>query len=199
MFDGDLLIADKTIALVIAAGYSHRFGSDKRLALLSNGNQVIVETVSQIIAAQLDYRIAVQADQLNSFSEIFDADKLLGITDSQLGMGHTIAKGLSLIKQECTACIICLADMPYVLPNTYQAIAAGVKGFDAAVPYYQGRKGNPVAINQTLFSDFLALNGDAGGRAILETPALAIQRIEVDDPGIHQDIDLPSDLLSQNQ
>ena len=185
---------DNTMALVIAAGLSRRFGSDKRLAMLNNGNTLISQTVAAIKAANVDYRIAIQPNDVETFSRLFPKDKLIAIDDYEKGMGHTIAGALNVIKDECSCCLICLADMPFVLSDTYRAIANAIDSFDAVVPCYEGLRGNPVAISRSLFPRFLSLEGDIGGKYILNDNFLKLLELEVDDPGILKDIDAPSDL-----
>ena len=188
------LMMHKTTALVMAAGFSRRFGSDKRLALLKSGQRIISETVNNIASAKLDYRIVIKPSDVDVFSTLFPAEQLIIVNNSEQGMGHSIAEGLSAIKNDCSSCLICLADMPFILPATYQKIAASMSAYDAVLPFYQGVKGNPVAINQSLYPQFLQLDGDVGGQYILRSDSINLLKLEMDDPGVLQDIDTPSDL-----
>lgn len=58
---------------------------------------------------------------------------------------------------------------------------------------HDGRRGNPVAFSRAHLPDLLRLTGDAGARSLLQY--YPVQLVEVDDPGIHLDIDRPQDLL----
>ena len=63
-------------------------------------------------------------------------------------------------------------------------------------PAYEGRPGNPILWPREFFSDILDIWGDTGARQLLERYAARVSLVEVDDPGIHFDIDEPGDLDS---
>jgi molybdenum cofactor cytidylyltransferase len=184
----------KAIALIMAAGSSRRFGSDKRLAKLSTGETILAQTVKNIAAANLDYKIAIAAKDKVYFSQFYSADTLLLIEHSQQGIGQSIAEAIDSIKNNYPHCLICLADMPYILPSTYQAIANAIHHYDAVIPNYNGNKGNPVAISSSLYKPFSLLSEDKGGRDILKNKTINLHSLDVEDPGVLRDIDLLSDL-----
>jgi molybdenum cofactor cytidylyltransferase len=61
-----------------------------------------------------------------------------------------------------------------------------------AAPVNRGRRGNPVAFGAACLPQLLALGGDEGARGILTRHP--VTEVDVDDPGIFQDIDRPADL-----
>jgi molybdenum cofactor cytidylyltransferase len=83
--------------------------------------------------------------------------------------------------------------MPHVRESTIQALADALAGGAViAAPVCGGRRGNPVAFGAACLPELLALSGDEGARHILKRHTIA--EVAVDDPGIFQDIDQPSDL-----
>jgi len=78
-----------------------------------------------------------------------------------------------------------------VLEPLAEALATGAA---AAAPIFQGRRGNPVLLGATLFPDVLALQGDAGARAILQDLGDQLALVDAPDDGILFDVDLPTDL-----
>lgn len=55
------------------------------------------------------------------------------------------------------------ADMPWILPKTIEALIASLNaGADIAVPMYQGKRGNPVALSTRHLANLLQLTGDTG-------------------------------------
>jgi len=194
MIKAKTLINDKTIALVMAAGSSRRFGADKRLARLSNGETLLAQTVSNIVEAGLEYKIAIPVEDKVLFAQFYSEEALILINNAQRGIGASIAEAVSSIRNSHRYCLICLADMPYVLPETYKTIATAIAHYDAVIPTFEGKKGNPVAISNTLFEAFSQLDGDTGGRNILKASDVNRLTLEVNDPGILMDIDRVSDL-----
>ncbi len=83
--------------------------------------------------------------------------------------------------------------MPFVERATIAALRTAIEGGAAiAAPVHGARRGNPVAFSATHLPALLALEGDQGARAILQSHF--VTEVEVHDPGIFQDIDRASDL-----
>ena len=178
-------------AIILAAGSSKRFGKQKLCQKLPSGNTVLGETISQVERAVSKVRIITNA---NIYASINDENGRLKVCpEANLGMGLTLAYGIKLV-QSANACLICLADMPFVKTTTYQTLAKSLTASNIVVPVFDGKQGNPVGFGRRYFKNLLMLNGDSGGRSLLQTHADAIQRIEVDDPAILYDIDTPEDL-----
>ena len=178
-------------AIILAAGSSKRFGKQKLCQKLPSGNTVLGETISQVERAVSKVRIITNA---NIYASINDENGRLKVCpEANLGMGLTLAYGIKLV-QSANACLICLADMPFVKTTTYQTLAKSLTASNIVVPVFDGKQGNPVGFGKRYFKNLLMLNGDSGGRSLLQTHADAIQRIEVDDPAILYDIDTPEDL-----
>jgi molybdenum cofactor cytidylyltransferase len=85
--------------------------------------------------------------------------------------------------------------MPRVAPATIAAIAASLRdNTGIVIPFYRGRRGNPVAIGAAYRDELLQLTGDVGARALFQRHAAQVVRLDVDDPGVLADVDTPRDL-----
>ena len=73
-----------------------------------------------------------------------------------------------------------------------------VDGALAVAPTFNGRRGNPVLLDRTLFPQLLALTGDAGARGVLQDLGDRLVLIESPDDGVLFDVDEPSDLTRQS-
>jgi molybdenum cofactor cytidylyltransferase len=60
-------------------------------------------------------------------------------------------------------------------------------------PSYQGKRGHPVLFGRDFWPQLAALSGDAGARTVLQLNAEAVQIVELDDPGVLQDVDTQQD------
>ena len=178
-------------AIILAAGSSRRFGKQKLCEKLPCGNTVLSETIFRVERAVSEVRIITNA---NVYASINDENGRLEVfPEANLGMGLTIAYGIKLV-QSANACLVCLADMPFVKTTTYQTLAKSLTASNIVVPVFDGKQGNPVGFGKRYFKNLMMLNGDSGGRSLLQTHADAIQRVEIDDPAILYDIDTPEDL-----
>ena len=178
-------------ALVLAAGSSKRFGSRKLIAKLPDGETVINRTLNRIKLALPDVTVISSTELYSSIS--VSNSEIEIFADSDLGMGATLSYGIKL-SQESNACLVCLADMPFIQASTYREIASKLTKHNIVVPVYNGKQGNPVGFGERFFGELASLNGDKGGRTLIEEYSDATHYINVDDPTILYDIDTPEDL-----
>ena len=118
--------------------------------------------------------------------------------DANLGMGHSLACAVRATR-EARGWVIALADMPCLDSGTIRSLARQLAaGADIVVPFHQGQRGHPVGFAARFGEELTQLTGDAGARSLLRDHAASIVRIEVDDPGVLQDIDTREDARRLN-
>lgn len=193
----------KLICLVLAAGSSSRFGkADKRFAKLTPDKTLLAQTLENIQASGLAYQCVVQASDVQHPLLSSIKQHCLIAKDAELGMGHSLASAINLLKCEYTAFLICLGDMPYIKPQTYQAVAEALQATSqlGVIPHLPhsaavlNNAGHPIGIQGELIQDFCMLAGDKGGKHLLKAKDNFLSFLTVDDMGIHQDIDTPEQL-----
>ncbi len=180
------------VALVLAAGFARRFGGDKRTARLADGRLVIDAVLQEIHAAGLEAVVAQNSDNPLSLDAAIRSVTIPAAVAAR-GMGASLSAAVRELPVERDL-IVCLADMPFVQPSTYTAIATTLKPGRIVCPRHRGERGNPVGFSCSFREQLLALDGDRGARDLLRSCAQCVDCVEVDDPGIHRDIDLPDDL-----
>ena len=114
--------------------------------------------------------------------------------DAEHGMGHSLRAGIKAIPDHWHACMICLADMPYIKPDTYKQIADQSDQFRIVIPAHEHQRGHPVSFGRQYFNALAGSDGDTGGRKVIQTHPKAVLELTVDDEGILLDIDRPEDL-----
>jgi molybdenum cofactor cytidylyltransferase len=109
-------------------------------------------------------------------------------------MGYSISCGVNASLHSDGWCLL-PADMPRIMTSTTaQLVTALRSGAALAAPYYQGRRGHPVAFSNRFAGALRALSGDVGARRILERNTKQLVSIATDDAGVLVDIDTPLDL-----
>lgn len=186
------------VGILLAAGQGRRFdpsgANNKLLAPLAGGEPVAV-TSARAMLAVLPTVIAVVPAANGAVAAALRAIgcDVTVCPDAERGMAASLVHGLRHSLPAAQAWIIGLADMPYVERATIAALRSAVEGGAAiAAPVLAGRRGNPVAFGVAHLAELLALEGDQGARALLQTHF--VNEIDVPDPGIFQDIDTASDL-----
>ena len=185
-------------ALLLAAGFSKRFGDTKLFARLDTGNTVLAETYSRLSTVipeiivvsrpELSAEVAQQAKSAEIFSE---ADR---------GMGASLAFGINKVaEQGWDACMICLADMPFIQESTYRRLAESADKSSIVMPSYDGKVGNPVVFGSIYFPELIQVSGDAGGRSVVRRHQDQTIEVPVTDPAVLADIDTPEELKRYQQ
>ena len=190
-------MAANICGILLAAGASRRFGSDKLLHRLGAGTPVAAAALANLRAA-IPHVIAVvrpYAPQLADRLSEAGATVIL-CANADEGMGASLAAAVSA-SGDAAGWVVALADMPYIRPQTIEKVAASLAAGAAIVaPAYRGERGHPVGLSARFRPQLQALRGDAGARDLLKQHADLIELIDVDDAGVHRDIDTPADLQS---
>lgn len=182
--------------MVLAAGYSKRFQSDKRQALLTSGNTLLDATLKNI-PASFHKRVLVLHPGDEELEKRYQDNWTLCIArEAAKGLGHSLAAAVPLI-QNWQAVVIALADMPFVQSSTYHAIQQALNTYGIVRPRCQGRSGNPVGFQSRYFAELAKLRGDKGARELLQQHATEIHFLDCKDWGIIKDIDTAEELKGE--
>ncbi|MDG1905225.1 MAG: nucleotidyltransferase family protein [Arenicella sp.] len=199
--------------VVLAAGSSRRFGSSKMQHVMSDGRVLlehsldIYESVGDTESVKITSVIVVLPPDNASLKKIVEARGVIAkeCPDSHQGMSASIKAGLSHAVSSTSnldACLIALGDMPYGAPKTIDLLINSAQPNKIIIPYQlkadgKLKNGNPVIFGKEFFPEVFALQGDKGAKSVLDTYGSAQCLIEVQDPGIFQDIDSPKDLINK--
>ncbi len=184
--------------LVLAAGRGMRFGGDKRLATLPDSRRVIDATLANVRASELPLLVCVgegDVEVIRSLERQGVAYKCCSRAGE--GMGSTLAEGACFISG-WSGVLVALADMPWIAPTTYLAVAQRLSAQSIVVPVWNGQRGHPVGFGCEFFAALCALCGDTGARQLLSMHAESVTELTVTDPAIHRDIDVPADMSLPN-
>ena len=185
-------------AIVLAAGFSSRFGSSKLLAHLSNGKSIFQQTVERIAGVFPDRLVVTRPEMAAQLQSLAQGTSILSFEHAEQGMGATLAFAAQQIG-DWDGCLVCLGDMPFIETSTYRRIADNITADSIVTPTFNSKIGNPAAFGKNFFTDLGALTGDTGGRKLTSIYPQAVRELQVSDPGILQDIDTLEELaLYQN-
>lgn len=189
--------------VVLAAGRGSRFRGpghklEQPLGNAPGGDTLMARTLRHAIATQLRVVVVTTTALAPSVHKLIAARDVVALADRDaqgrplpIGMGHSIVAGVSATG-DADGWLILPADMPQVQPATILSVAQGLERYPVCYAQYRGIQGHPVGFGTELYSELTALQGDEGARRIVAR--YAAQAIEVDDPGVHVDVDTEQDL-----
>jgi molybdenum cofactor cytidylyltransferase len=185
-------------ALLLAAGKGERMREVKQL--LSLGEQRMIEAaLDNLHSSRCDEIIVVlgfAADEIHPLVEDKKRVKVVINPQFEAGMSTSIQQGLKEISPRTTGILIALADQPFIPPEVINALiegfATGAKGI--VLPVYQGKRGHPVILDRKRYeTELLGLQGDVGGKEIVQEHPEDVLEIAVASKGVVIDIDAPED------
>jgi molybdenum cofactor cytidylyltransferase len=183
--------------ILLAAGLGTRFDPsgihNKLLAPLPNGMPVVFQSARRLLAVATEV-IAIVRPGAEKLSGVLNEAGCMVIfsADAERGMGATLAAAVRATS-DADGWLVALGDMPWIEPSSIEAVARALDSGETLVaPSYHGKRGHPAGFGMAHRDTLAALDGDAGARALfsLQTPFM----VEVDDPNVLRDVDLPSDL-----
>ena len=159
--------------IVMAAGSSRRFGSNKLLYPIQ-GRPVysrVLEQVEQAVESLSE--ISCRVFVVSRFEEILKAAKARGwqavySPESEAGVSWTIKNGIAAAGRQSDYYMFLTSDQPCLQASSIvrlvqETLAAG-KGIVSMC--WQGQPGNPVIFQRKYLPELLSLEGDTGGRKV---------------------------------
>lgn len=197
------------VGILLAGGYGRRYaqaagGADKLLAPLADG-RLVAQASAEAMLAALPHVWAVVRPESRELAGLLAGMgcKVLAHERAREGMGGSLAAvvqallDLSPAAPVPTHCLVALADMPWIKPDSHAQVAAAGLTHAIAAAACLGRRGHPVSFAAALWPELAALAGDEGARSLLARHGAFL--VETGDPGVLADVDHPSDLIGTHK
>jgi molybdenum cofactor cytidylyltransferase len=183
--------------LLFAAGFARRFGRDKTLCPMPDGEPMALHAARRILQAGCTPVLIVRPEQqvLAARAAALPLEVILAPAAYD-GLGASIAAAVQATSA-AHGWLIALADMPGILPESYRAAFDRLQSGPAdliVAPSFHGQRGHPVGFGPAWRQALSQLNGDSGARILLQRHHDRVCLFDCDDPAILQDIDSPGDL-----
>lgn len=183
-------------ALVLAAGLASRMGKDK-LTLKLGGSTVFERTLKTVMESGADQIIVVTrpGSDLIHYAEALKC-KVVVNPSPETGLSSSLKVGLNSVAGCSQGVLFSLADQPLIPAHVYRALIERYRKTLKPItcPLYRGKRGNPVIFDRRLWPDLAQVEGDQGGRSLIDSAAEGdIDYLPVDDPSVIVDLDTPQD------
>jgi len=179
-------------AILLGAGESKRMGVDK-LSLPWGRESVLEHCFETLLRSEVQELIVVLGIRNKGARNLFCRRKARVVINpcSYRGMSTSIRRGLMALRSKSDGILIALGDQPFLKTTTINAlIHAFQKGKGGIiVPSFQRRQGHPVIFHRRYKKELLNLEGDVGGRPIMERHPQDVRVIRVKSIGVVKDVD----------
>lgn len=188
--------------LLLAAGSGNRFiaegGTGNKLNAVmtktaENSVTVFDTTLAQAVASGMPVHVITRPDNVPVQASCARAKVPVTLAETG-GTGESIAAGVR-DTPDWDGWLIHLADMPFVTPDIFIAVADTLRSASIVRPYWQNEPGHPVGFACPLREKLLQLRGDQGARELLHSHEML--RVDFNNPAVIRDIDLPSQLSAR--
>ncbi|MBT2772584.1 nucleotidyltransferase family protein [Halomonas sp. ISL-60] len=193
------------IVIVMAAGQSSRFGSDKRAAKLSSGETLLDATLLSIQKHFSNICVVIKPeDNIESFGLSIQPSTIIS-PRSHLGLGYSISDAfLQLMQDKRThdeniqhyrAAAIWLADLPWVSQNTCEVVTNITTAENIVQPLHFKKPGHPVVFGNKFWHELAHLENAKGASTLVKKHSSHVINVSLNDPGVCADVDYPDDLI----
>ena len=188
----------RAVAVVTAAGSAERFGGKKLLAPV-DGEPLLDYTIRSLLEGGVSEVIVVVGTDARSELErdvnAMNDPRVRPVEnpDPSRGMFSSIQAGVATANGD--ALVVLPGDMPFVRPETVRAVLAKYRERPAIVsPRYKGKRGHPVVMPLSLRDEIASTAPTANLHEVIKHHQDERVDLEVDDPGVVRDVDIPADL-----
>lgn len=170
--------------VILAAGASSRLGQPKAL-LPWKGITVIGQVVAAASAMGLDDVVVVAGEHVDAIGEAVGRQaRVVYNREWALGQSRSVRLGLSVLRADVAAALFMLGDQPGIDPAVGRQVIERWRqtGSPIVAPRYRGQRGHPVLFDRCVFPELMALEGDVGGRLVIERHVEHVAWVDIDGP-----------------
>jgi len=185
-------------AIVLAAGGSRRMDTGNKLLMPLGAGTIVAAVVDTVVAAGFDPVVAVTGYDEGAVRAALEGCQVQFAANPhwERGLSSSLRAGLAALPPEADGTLVALGDMPLLKVGTLRRLKETFEqagGERIVYPAYEGRQGNPVLFPRRLFPALLALEGDLGGKQIMQTDKEEALALAVDSQEVLMDCDTDDD------
>lgn len=185
--------------ILLAAGSSVRMGEGNKLLLPYEGAPLFLKALKALEQSKVDELLVVLGHDFKAMLPHFNNCSIkLAINGNHLeGQTSSIKAGLQLINPSSSACLICLADMPFLTSEHIDKVIDrySEKSDDNMMlrPSQDGRPGHPLMFSRKYYQQLEDCVDPNGCKSVVDANKEFLELIETNDMAYFADIDTPID------
>ena len=181
---------DKIAAILLASGFSKRFGERNKLLFPFHGKPLARYTLE--LAAELGFSggifFVTAQDEVSALAHDLPGVKLIKNTAPEKGQRESVRLGTNAAAV-ADYYLFFVCDQPFLDTDTVRRILEERQPGCIVEPRYKGMPGNPCLFSKSFREELLALGEDETPRLIKERHQDAVRGVEVSNSLVLEDID----------
>lgn len=180
--------------IILASGFSKRMGKDKLLIEL-DGEKIIETVIKAAKASALSQVVVVyRKDEVKRIAGAYKVDAVLNIK-AELGQSESMKIGIKSTDKGSDFMFL-MGDQPFINSDLIDTLINEYKktSRDIIVPYYNSKKGMPSIFSSSYRQELLEVEGDKGGRDIMQKNREDIKKVYFYNEKLGIDVDTLDDL-----
>jgi molybdenum cofactor cytidylyltransferase len=194
-------VNDIVEGIILAAGLSTRMGKPK-LLLDMHGRPVLWWVVRAALESELARVLLVVGPDAEGVTarlkDLETASRMHIVSNPQpeRGMSSSMIAGLAHVDASAAGALVMLGDQPGITSTVINDLMAAFRKDPEriVVPAVRGRRTTPVLFPRSLFPDLIRIQGDVGGREVLNSYPDRVVLVETGPYYDDTDMDTPADL-----
>ncbi len=183
-------------AIILAAGFSTRMGSQK--LLLPYNNSTIIETViDNVLGSRINKVMVVLGVDNEEITRAIGTKTVEYCHNHQPeeGMLSSVICGFNALPENANAALLYLGDQPNIPPSVTNTILEAYYGdlHGIVIPVHDHRRGHPLLVDLKYRRDIFKLDLEKGLRSLMHLFPEDVLEVDVSEPGILVDIDTRED------
>jgi molybdenum cofactor cytidylyltransferase len=199
-----MTLSQKWISLIIlAAGRSTRFGSNKLLFEISGKKLIerVVETGVASKASEVVVVVGFEKEKILPILEGYQCEVVFN-PEFEKGQSSSVIAGAKSVKNEAHAIMILPGDMAYIdvehinkVIDEYNSLPSSI-----VVACFESKMGHPILFDRELFNEILKITEEGFGlKEVVDRHRTEIRRVDVGSAEILLDVDVPEDVKSHRR
>jgi len=168
--------------------------------LTFQGKPLIARAVDALLASAVDEVVVVLGHDADKVREKLGGRKVMFVEnpDYSKGLSTSVRAGIGAVSARASAIMIYLADQPLLAPEEINSL---IRAFAEArklnknivVPFFRGRRGNPVILDSAYHEAILDIAGETGCRRVIRHNPDQVFVVEMETDHAVRDIDTMED------
>ena len=185
-------------AVVLAAGESTRMNGPHKMLLPAPTEPVVRRSTAAVAGSGATEVVVVTGHNHALVAEALRdlPMRIVYNPDYQHGQMTSVNVGLAALALPCDAVMVCLADQVLLSTADYAQLAQAYLNRpygSILVPYFEGRRGNPIVFDRKHIAEILQGQRNLGCRKLVQDNPEAVYVYEAEHDGYVMDLDTPQD------